>query len=657
MQLSDINKVGTKTISYLNKLGIYSIEDLVTYYPYRFEIIKRSDMNTINIGDRVIIDGIIETSPNVYYYNRRKNLMSFRINIGTRLIVVSIYNRAFLKSKINIGSTITVRGKYVSLNKIVAIDIEFKALSDKPRVEVVYHESSKISSKEINNYINEALVRYNTIDYIPEYLIKKYNFIKKIEALREIHNPTSSFKLKKSINMLKYEELFLFMLKINMLRISRNSIDGLKRDVEKRLVDEFIDKLPFKLTLDQMKCVDDIYKDLTSSSRMNRLVEGDVGSGKTIVAFISLYINYLSGYQGVLMAPTEVLANQHYSNIKKYMDKINIEILTGSIKSKEKKDLLKRLKNKEIDILIGTHSLFSDDVTYNDLGLVITDEQHRFGVNQRLSLKNKGITPDILYLSATPIPRTYALTIYGDMDVSIINTVPSGKKDIITILKNYGEIKEVLAMMLKEIKNNHQIYVIAPLTEDSDSIDIESVNDLYDKMNKALGKIADIGIMYGKMDTKTKDKVMNKFKNKEIDVLISTTVIEVGVDIKNATMIVIFDAERFGLSTLHQLRGRVGRNDLQSYCILISDKETDRLNIMVKTSNGFKISEEDFKLRGSGDLFGIRQSGDMSFKLANIKRDFKLLLSAKKDSLDYLNYKNLDNNNVKEYLNNFCKID
>ena len=657
MQLSDINKVGTKTISYLNKLGIYSIEDLVTYYPYRFEIIKRSDMNTINIGDRVIIDGIIETSPNVYYYNRRKNLMSFRINIGTRLIVVSIYNRAFLKSKINIGSTITVRGKYVSLNKIVATDIEFKALSDEPRVEVVYHESSKISSKEINNYINEALVRYNTIDYIPEYLIKKYNFIKKIEALREIHNPTSSIKLKKSINMLKYEELFLFMLKINMLRISRNSIDGLKRDVEKRLVDEFIDKIPFKLTLDQMKCVDDIYKDLTSGSRMNRLVEGDVGSGKTIVAFISLYINYLSGYQGVLMAPTEVLANQHYSNIKKYMDKINIEILTGSIKSKEKKDLLKRLKNKEIDILVGTHSLFSDDVTYNDLGLVITDEQHRFGVNQRLSLKNKGITPDILYLSATPIPRTYALTIYGDMDVSIINTVPSDKKNIITLLKKNSEIKEVLTMMLKEIKNNHQIYVIAPLTEDSDSIDIESVNDLYDKMNKALGKIADIGIMYGKMDTKTKDKVMNKFKNKEIDVLISTTVIEVGVDIKNATMIVIFDAERFGLSTLHQLRGRVGRNDLQSYCILISDKETDRLNIMVKTSNGFKISEEDFKLRGSGDLFGIRQSGDMSFKLANIKRDFKLLLSAKKDSLDYLNYKNMDNNNVKEYLNNFCKID
>lgn len=321
----------------------------------------------------------------------------------------------------------------------------------------MYHESNKINSKELNTYINEVLVSYNAKDYIPEYLRKRYNFISKIEALREIHMPTSSIKLKQSINMLKYEELFLFMLKINRLRISRENIDGLKRYVDKKLVYEFIDTLPFKLTLDQMKSVDDIYNDLTSSNRMNRLIEGDVGSGKTIVAFMSLYINYLSGYQGVLMAPTEVLANQHYENIKKYMD-INIEILTGSTKAKDKKDILKRLKNKEIDILIGTHSLFSDDVIYNNLGLVITDEQHRFGVRERASLKNKGITPDILYLSATPIPRTYALTIYGDMDISIINTAPSGKKEIITMLKNNSEIKDVLTMMLKEIKNNHQIY-------------------------------------------------------------------------------------------------------------------------------------------------------------------------------------------------------
>ena len=355
------------------------------------------------------------------------------------------------------------------------------------------------------------------------------------------------------------------------------------------------------------------------------------------------------------MAPTEVLANQHYNNIKKFMN-INIEILTGSTKSKDKKDILKRLKNKEIDILIGTHSLFSDDVIYNNLGLVITDEQHRFGVNQRASLKNKGNTPDILYLSATPIPRTYALTIYGDMDISIINTVPNGKKEIITILKKNSEIKDVLTMMLEELKKKHQIYVIAPLAEDSDSSDLESVNALSDKMNKALGKVANIGIMYGKMDTEDKDNVMNKFKNKDIDILVSTTVIEVGVDVENATMVVIFDAERFGLSTLHQLRGRVGRNTLQSYCILISDKDTERLNIMVNTNNGFKISEEDFKLRGSGDLFGVKQSGDMNFKLANIKRDFKLLLKAKEDSLEYLN-SNDYNNDIINILDNSYNLE
>lgn len=636
MQLSDINKIGTKTVKYLNKLGIYNIDDLVTYYPYRYEIIKRSDLNSINIGDKIIIDGIVEVLPNINYYSRKKNSMSFRINTGTRILVITIYNRGFLKNKIKVGSSVIVKGKYVSFNKIIASDISFGILSNQSKIEVIYHESSNINSKEINNYINTALDNYKVNDNIPKYLIDKYKFIPKIEALKEIHNPTSSSRLKQSINMLKYEELFIFMLKINRLKYSRNIIIGIKRNIDKSLVYSFINKLPFKLTNDQLNSVKDIYNDLTSSTRMNRLIEGDVGSGKTIVAFIALYINYLSNHQGVLMAPTEVLAYQHYENIKKYMDDINIEILTGSTKIKDKKDILNRLKNKEIDILIGTHSLFSDDVVYNNLGLVITDEQHRFGVRERASLRNKGVTPDILYLSATPIPRTYALTIYGDMDISLINTVPSGKKKIITIIKKNSEIKDVLNMMFEELKNNHQVYVIAPLAEESNS-NLMSVLELCENMNKAFGKIAKIGNIYGKMNSKDKDIVMNKFKNKEIDILVSTTVIEVGVDVKNATMIVIFDAEYFGLSTLHQLRGRVGRNNLQSYCILISDKDTERLKVMERTSNGFEISEEDFRLRGSGDLFGVRQSGDMKFKLANIKRDYKLLLIAKEDSLEFLN--------------------
>ena len=638
MQLSDISGIGSKTIKYLNNLGIYNIDDLITYYPYRYEIIKRSDLNSINIGDKVIIDGIVEVLPNINYYGKRKNSMNFRINTGSRILNITIYNRGFLKNKIKVGASIIIKGKYISFNKIIATDISFGVLSNESKVEVIYHKNNNITSKEINNYINSVLTNYEVIDYIPKYLMDKYNFIPKIEALREIHNPTSSIRLKMSINMLKYEELFIFMLKINRLNIGRNKSIGIKRYIDKSLVYNFINKLPFKLTTDQVRSVKDIYNDLTDSTRMNRLIEGDVGSGKTVVAFIALYINYLSNYQGVLMAPTEVLAYQHFSNIKKYMDNINIEILTSSIKSKDRQVILNKLKNKEIDILIGTHSLFSEDVVYNNLGLVITDEQHRFGVRERASLRNKGVSPDILYLSATPIPRTYALTIYGDMDLSLINTVPNGKKEIITILKKNSEIKDVLTMMLKELKNNHQIYVIAPLAEESDT-NLMSVLDLCDNMNKAFGKIAKIGNLYGKMNITDKDSVMNKFKNKEIDILVSTTVIEVGVDVKNATMIVIFDAERFGLSTLHQLRGRVGRNSVQSYCILISDKDTERLKVMEKTSNGFEISEQDFSLRGSGDLFGIRQSGDMQFKLANIKRDYNLLLKAKEDSLEYINNK------------------
>lgn len=360
------------------------------------------------------------------------------------------------------------------------------------------------------------------------------------------------------------------------------------------------------------------------------------------------------------MAPTEVLAYQHLKNLVKMFNNydIKIEILTSSISKKERKNILERLKNKDIDILIGTHALFSSDVTYNNLGLVITDEQHRFGVVQRSSLKNKGITPDILYLSATPIPRTYALTIYGDMSISNIKTMPSGRKDVKTILKNNSEIKEVLEIIYNELKCRHQIYVIAPLIEESDKINLENVNKLEEKMKSAFGRICNIGVLHGKMTREEKDNIMEQFKNNEISILISTTVIEVGVDVENATVMVIFDAFRFGLSQLHQLRGRVGRNSLQSYCILISDQEADRLQIMTNTNDGFKISEEDFKLRGSGDIFGIRQSGDMNFKLANLTSDFNILLKAKEDVKELVDSNNIDNYNLlKDIINNCNNLD
>ena len=382
---------------------------------------------------------------------------------------------------------------------------------------------------------------------------------------------------------------------------------------------------------------------------MNRLLQGDVGSGKTIVAFLAMYYNSVCGYQSALMAPTEILAVQHYNNMKELFKSTNIEIalLTGSVSKKEKQDIYKKLESGEISMIIGTHALIQEDVKYGNLGLVITDEQHRFGVNQRANLKNKGISVDVLYMSATPIPRTYALTIYGDMDISTIKQLPSGRKEVKTFVRTEAEMKDVLSQMNEELKKKHQIYVIAPLIEQSDNSDLTNVYNLKDKMNLAFGSKYNIDIVHGKMKPEAKDLIMSEFKQNKINILISTTVIEVGVDVENATMIVIFDAERFGLSTLHQLRGRVGRNSFESKCILISNMEKERLKIMETVYDGFEISEQDFKLRGAGDLFGVKQSGDMSFKIANLKSDYKILVQAKKDSLEYLKNKDYDKDSIK----------
>ena len=626
MELENIKGLGEAKIKILEKLKITNSKELVEYYPFRYNIIKKTDTNNINIDDKIVIDGMIETNPSVYYFSRKKDKMTFKLNTGNKLLNIVIFNRGFLKSKLKIGEQITIIGK-VEKNNIVASEIRMGLLPEKPLIEPIYHITNGITGKQLNYLINQA--DFNVEDYIPDYLNEKYKFLNKKETLEIIHNPKTIEKLKTARTRLKYEELFMFMLKINYLKNKNHKI-GLKKIIDFSKIKELINNLPFELTKDQLKSINEIYEDMVNPKQMNRLLQGDVGSGKTIVSFISLYMNYLAGYQGTLMAPTEILAIQHYENIKKILPNLNIELLTG--KTKNKKTILNKLKNNEIDILIGTHALISEGVEYNNLGLVVTDEQHRFGVNQRANLKNKGTTPDILYMSATPIPRTYALTIYGDMDVSNIKTMPSGRIEVKTLLKKDSEIKEVLELMYKELKNNHQIYVIAPLIETNEEIDMENVYELEEKMNKAFGKLFKVGILHGKMSNKEKEEVMNNFKENKIQILVSTTVIEVGIDVKNATVIAIFDSYRFGLSALHQLRGRVGRSNLESYCILISSKETERLNVLTKTTDGFKVSEEDFKLRGSGDLFGIRQSGDMNFKIADLKNDYNMLLKAKEDS-------------------------
>ena len=655
-EVSKVKGVGPKSLMLLNKIGIYTIDDLVTHYPFRYDILERTDLSKANPEDKVIIDGKVESVPILLRFKAGLNKLNFRLVTARGVVGVSIFNRAFMKNNLTIGTNIIVIGKYDSTkNVITASEIKFGVLGNTKKVEPVYHCTSGLTSKNLSTYINTALLmnQKDITDFIPEYYQQKYNFSNKKTALNIVHNPPSVEKLKESEIRLKYEELFEFMFKINYLKEQhKKEKTGIKRDLTEKDLKDIIKLMPFELTGDQKNALNEILNDLNSSSRMNRILQGDVGSGKTIVAIISMYLNYLSGYQSALMAPTEILAIQHYNNIKELLKNtgIEVELLVGSQTKKEKKDIYERLANGSINMIIGTHALIQEEVKYKDLGLVITDEQHRFGVNQRALLNEKGTMPDVLYMSATPIPRTYALTIYGDMDVSIIKEMPKGRKPIKTYVKKDTEIKDVLEMMYEELKEKHQIYVIAPLIEESENSDLTNVLELKDKMNLAFGSKFKIDIVHGKMASAAKDLIMTEFKQNKINILISTTVIEVGVDVPNASMMVIFDANRFGLSTLHQLRGRVGRGSVESKCVLISKEDTKRLEIMEKTNDGFEISEEDFKLRGHGDLFGTKQSGDMSFKIASIRSDYKILLQTKKDSLEYLNNKDTDKDILKKLL-------
>ena len=639
-ELIDIEGVGTKTIELLNKLGINNIDDLLHYYPYRYDILKRSDITNLNEGDKIIIDGVVEGQPTTIFLSSKLKKIIFRINTKTTILNVTIYNKTYLYQELKCGKEVTIIGKYDKIkNTVVASDIRFDKLPMTPKIEPIYYTTSGLSRKSISKFISSVLREdYNVIDYIPDYLSEKYNFMSKKQAVYNVHMPIDILDLKKARQRIKYEELFMYMLKINYLKrkiIQDNT--AIERKIDREKVKEFISTLPFELTTDQLIAVDDILTDLESNKRMNRLLQGDVGSGKTIVAFITTYANYLSGYQTALMAPTEILAKQHYDNAKKVFKntEMKIELLTSSLTNKKKEEIYNKLNNNEIDLIIGTQAIIQDKVNFANLGLVITDEQHRFGVNQRNSFKNKGITPDILSMSATPIPRTYALTIYGDMDVSSIKTKPEGRIPVKTYLKKEKDILEVLNLMKQELDKHHQVYVIAPQIEDNEN-DNETVEKLQEKMTTAFGKLFTIKSVHGKMEPEEKEQVMKEFEKGKVNILISTTVIEVGVNVPNASMIVIFNANMFGLSTLHQLRGRVGRSNIESYCVLIAKQNLEKLKILEKTNDGFEISEYDFQNRGEGDLFGVRQSGDTGLIMANINRDFKMLVRAKEDAEGFI---------------------
>ena len=643
MDIKNLHQVGEKTSKILNKLGIFTDDDLINYYPYRYNVYNFS--NELIDNSTLIINVIIESNPIVSYIKKNFNRLSFRARYNERIFNVVIFNRAYLKTNLTIGKNITIIGKYdFKKNIFTSSDIKFNVTNG--QIEPVYHLTKGITNNTVSKLIKDNFNNIYIKDSLPSNLVSKYNLLSKKDALYNIHFANDLKMVHYAKNRLIYEELFDFSFKMNYFKNQNIRKDKVPKNIDINKINEFKKLLPFSLTTDQDNAYNEIIQDMSSNKKMNRLLLGDVGSGKTVVAVGAIYANYIAGFESTLMVPTEVLATQHYFSIKKILDKYNVavELITGSMSKKEKEAIYKRVQNKEIDLLIGTHSLLNENIIFNNLGLVITDEQHRFGVHQRFTLEDKSKCPDILYLSATPIPRTYAMTIYGDLDISYIKTKPTGRKDIITKVKKNSDIKEVLGLMLEQIKLGHQIYVVSPLVEEDESLNLTSINLLKEKLSLAFKNLFRIEIIHGKMKTSEKESIMNDFKNNQIKILIATTVIEVGIDVSNATMMVIFNAERFGLATLHQLRGRVGRSDLQSYCYLISDSDNERLKVMEESNDGFYISQKDFEMRGHGDLFGVKQHGDMSFKLANLKNDYNILLFANEDAKQFID--------SKEYLNN-----
>ena len=610
MELHDVKGVGPKMLQNLKELNIFSLNDLLSYYPYRYDLFQPVTLNEDYNHERIAINVVVETTATTAFIRKNFNKLQFRVNHNNKIMYAVIFNRAFLKPNILIGKTITLIGKYdVKKNTFICDDIKLNPLTKKEIIPI-YHVRKGLKNNDIRKIILNALNdSAKVIDYVPNEFSIKYDFISKKQALRMIHMPYNYEEVKKAKIYLKYEELFLFLFKIGYMKNENENTLKEEKYFDQNKLDFFIQQLPFSLTDSQNEALSLILNDIRSNKKMNRLVLGDVGSGKTIISFISIYANYLAGYQSVLMAPTEVLARQHFESALNYFKEFNliVDLLVGSMTKKEKENVKERLISGDIDILIGTHAIIEESVSFYRLGLVITDEQHRFGVKQREILKSKGEVPDALYMSATPIPRTYALTLYGDLDVSFIRHKPGGRKEIITKIKKYSELKDVLMHVLEEIKKGHQVYVVASIIDDNEELDLKSVETLKNKFNLAYqGKIP-IEILHGKLKQKEKDAIMQRFKNNETKILISTTVIEVGVDVKNATVI-------------------------------------DRLKVLEESNDGFYIAEKDLELRGEGDLFGTMQSGVKTFKIADLKDDLKIMMQAKQDSEEYLKSEQYKNN-------------
>lgn len=642
--VSVLKGIGEETEKTLNELGIHTVADLLGYFPYRYDDYELRNLEEVKHDERVTVEGKVHSEPVLTYYGKKRSRLTFRLLVGRFLITAICFNRPYLKRSLVLGDTVSVTGKWDKNRQSIMVQ-EFKKGTHEQdgSIEPVYSVKENVTVKMMRRFVKQALSLYvvKAEDPLPKQLVSTYKLMSYQEALKTIHLPETRDSLKQARRRFVYEEFLIFQLKMQAIRKKeREKTSGIQHPFSKDAVFEFVHSLPFPLTKAQSRVLDEIMSDMASPYRMNRLLQGDVGSGKTAVAAIALYAAHLSGYQGALMVPTEILAEQHADSLYQLFEKwgLNIALLTSSVKGKRRRELLERLKEGEIDILVGTHALIQDEVEFQQLGLVITDEQHRFGVEQRKKLRSKGQDPDVLFMTATPIPRTLAITVFGEMDVSVIDELPAGRKQIETYWVKHDMLERILAFVDKELKKGRQAYIICPLIEESDKLDVQNAIDVHSMLTEAYRGKWSIGLMHGKLASDEKDQVMRDFTANEVQILVSTTVVEVGVNVPNATIMVIYDADRFGLSQLHQLRGRVGRGEHQSFCVLMADPKSEtgkeRMRIMSETTDGFELSEKDLELRGPGDFFGKKQSGMPEFKVADMVHDYRALETARKDAAE-----------------------
>ena len=659
-----LNGVGPKTATALNKLRINTIEDLLTYYPFRYDDVAVKKLSEINEQEKVTLKGTVASEPTLIRFGPKKTRLNFRLMVENQVLMVTFFNQPYLRNKVKLGSSLAVYGRYNAKRQSFT-GIKIIPAGQQNDFKGVYRASKEIKVNQIKKIIKLAYDEYQDQlhDIVPISLRQKYHLETHCQIVHDMHFPSTKKAADLARRSAIFEEFFSFELGIQMLKHKDKSYRGVAIKYDNQKLKTFIASLPFELTNAQKRVVNEICRDLRLPIKMNRLLQGDVGSGKTIVAAIAMYAAVTAGYQSALMAPTEILAQQHAEKLNKLFAPlgVNVALMTGNTVSKvsARRELLKHLANNDIQIVVGTHALIQEGVKFHNLGLVITDEQHSFGVNQRKLLREKGVAPDVLAMTATPIPRTLAITSYGDMDVSLIDELPQGRKPIKTTWLHQKQLNDALSFMRQQLDTGAQAYVVSPLIEESEVSDLQNATEVYEKLQSYLGFHYKVGLLHGKLKPAEKEKVMKKFKEHQYDVLVSTTVVEVGVDVPNASIMLILDADRFGLAQLHQLRGRVGRGERKSYCFLIADPNSDygkeRMQTMVKTTDGFIIAQRDLELRGPGDVLGTTQAGLPEFKVGDPVRDLKILQVAQEEAARIVNdpqmeYK-FENHALVKYLN------